>query len=103
MSALSGAGAGASCRWTRELVGERLKLENRVPVAPRAASAELFLDERAGELRAPDAVRVDDVGVPADRAKDLAADDGLLQRGDVGAVGRLPAKPDEEKTRVLLR
>src|SRR5690349_391870 len=41
------------------------QLEDRVPVATRPPRSQGALDECVRQARAPDAVRVDDVGVPA--------------------------------------
>src|SRR5690348_12858196 len=67
-------------RWSLLRRGECAELENGVPVPAGAASTERPFDERHGDARAPDPVRVRDIGLRPDGTYDLGPRDGGLQR-----------------------
>src|SRR5258708_6071795 len=66
--------------WRRAVVKESgTKLEHRIPVTGRAAQAERLVDQAGREARRADAVRIDEVGLAADRAHYFAPFDPRLQ------------------------
>src|SRR6185295_15995986 len=69
-------------------VGQRAKLEHRIPVASSASRLQMLFDESARQAGLADSVGVDDVRVRSIGAHDFAAGDGLLQRRDRSSTGR---------------
>src|SRR5437773_11709030 len=83
--------------------GELRELEHCVPVATRAARAKHLFDHGARQPRTADAVRVDDIGVPAAGANDFPPLDGRLQCVHVLAGWRLLQECDRQVTGIAHR
>src|SRR6266550_2209021 len=81
---------------------EGAKPQHRVPVASRAAHAELLFDERSGQTGPPHAVRVHDVRVSSICVDDFAPGNGGAQRLDVPGLRRILEEHDDEPRRIAL-